>query len=62
MAPTTTQVNQETYNLSSWGWEDMGNKLTSQLLGTPVLLPIPVLKIKLKTGRKLLKMCSFTRY
>lgn len=59
MAPTAPHVSQETSSLSSWECEDTGNKLTSQLLGTPVLVQILVLMIKLKSGRKLLKMCNF---
>lgn len=62
MELTTPQDSQEIYSLSSWRQEDTGNKLTSQLLGTPVLLQILVLIIKLKTSRKLLKMCNCTRY
>lgn len=62
MAPITPQVSQETYSLSSWGHEDPENKLISQLLGTPVLLQILVLIIKVKISRKLLKMRNCTRY
>lgn len=57
MAPTTRHPRNTVYLHGDV--KTQGTSWLQQLLGTPVLLQLLVLMIKLKPGRKLLKMCDF---